>query len=84
MDFINACRVILPTAPNRDDKTYGDLRKQIQGMEDSTLADLHSEITLLKDLEEQAVEMCIRDRYMTTLKRLIFFEYKFHTAPPNY
>lgn len=57
MDFINACRVILPTAPNRDDKTYGDLRKQIQGMEDSALADLHSEITLLKDLKEQAVDV---------------------------
>ncbi|MBS6374070.1 MAG: UvrD-helicase domain-containing protein [Erysipelotrichaceae bacterium] len=54
MNFINACRVILPTAPNRDDKTYGDLRKQIQEMEDSALADLHSEITLLKDLEAQS------------------------------
>lgn len=54
MDFINACRIVLPTSPDRDDKTYHDLRKQIQGMEDAALADLHSEITLLKDLEDQA------------------------------
>ncbi|MEG2306535.1 MAG: UvrD-helicase domain-containing protein [Erysipelotrichaceae bacterium] len=51
--LINLARVIVPTTPDKEDKVYDHLRKKVQGMEDTLLANLHSEICFLKDMEEE-------------------------------
>ncbi|MEG2384182.1 MAG: UvrD-helicase domain-containing protein [Erysipelotrichaceae bacterium] len=51
--LINLARVIVPTTPDKEDKEYDRLRKKVQSIEDTLLANLHSEIRLLKDIEEE-------------------------------
>lgn len=52
--FINICHGIVPTSPDKEDKEYTRLRKESQELEDSLLAILYREDTLIRDMTKLA------------------------------
>lgn len=50
--LIAICHGIVPTSPDKEDKEYARVRKQINDLEDRTLALLFREETFIKDLEK--------------------------------
>lgn len=69
--FINICHGATPPSPDKEDKEYAKIRKQIVDIEDSQLEILFSEQEFLNDIAYQAiyveklVELCLdyRNRY---------------------
>ncbi len=50
--FIAQCHLVPPTAPDKEDKQYTQLRKKVLAWEDALLANFYEERTLLKDLHD--------------------------------
>lgn len=49
---INIARVIIPTSPDKEDKQYASLRKQIQDLEDTLIGNLYSTHTFQADMHD--------------------------------
>lgn len=62
--FINIAHAVVPTSPDKEDKEYPKLRKEIQALEDNMIGLLYHEDEFMKDLRslhpyiEKLVEMC--------------------------
>lgn len=51
--FIGLCHIVVPANPDKEDKVYERLRKQIIALEDDLLDRLYEESTLLNDIADQ-------------------------------